>query len=71
MTQRVTMHYPNTYTFTKALTEHLILKRVDFNRMEEEQGGKKQWPIAIVRASLIGGSVKEPLVGWVSGVTRV
>ncbi|RUS28862.1 hypothetical protein BC938DRAFT_481343, partial [Jimgerdemannia flammicorona] len=69
MTQRAALHYPNTYTFTKALTEHLILKRVDLNRIEEEQGGKKQWPIAIVRASLIGGSVKEPLVGWADGVT--
>ncbi|KAI7899488.1 male sterility protein-domain-containing protein [Cokeromyces recurvatus] len=69
MTQRILAHYPNTYTFTKSLTEHLILKRVDLNRIEEAQGGKKQWPIAIIRTTQVGAGAFEPLPGWVDGVT--
>ncbi|ORZ25509.1 male sterility protein-domain-containing protein [Absidia repens] len=69
MTQRILQHYPNTYTFTKSLTEHLILKRVDYNRVEEIQGGKTQWPISIVRAPHVGAGALEPLPGWVDGVT--
>ncbi|KAG1468148.1 hypothetical protein G6F56_004006 [Rhizopus delemar] len=69
MTQRILNYYPNTYTFTKSLTEHLIMKRVDINRVEEAQGGKAQWPIAIVRATQVGAAMNEPLPGWVDGVT--
>ncbi|KAF7727364.1 cyclin-dependent kinase inhibitor far1 [Apophysomyces ossiformis] len=69
MTQRILMHYPNTHTFTKSLTEHLILKRVDYNRVEEVQGGKKQWPVAIVRATQVGAAAHEPFPGWIDGVT--
>ncbi|ORZ23507.1 male sterility protein-domain-containing protein [Absidia repens] len=69
MTQRILQQYPNTYTFTKSLTEHLILKRVDYNRVEEIQGGKAQWPISIVRATHVGAAAVEPLPGWVDGVT--
>ncbi|CEP10517.1 hypothetical protein [Parasitella parasitica] len=69
MTQRILAHYPNTYTFTKSLTEHLIMKRVDLNRIEEAQGGKAQWPVAIVRATQVGAGAFEPLPGWVDGVT--
>ncbi|KAI8638017.1 male sterility protein-domain-containing protein [Parasitella parasitica] len=69
MTQRILVHYPNTYTFTKSLTEHLIMKRVDLNRIEEAQGGKTQWPVAIVRATQVGAGAFEPLPGWVDGVT--
>lgn len=65
MTQRILAHYPNTYTFTKSLTEHLIMKRVDLNRIEEAQGGKAQWPVAIVRATQVGAGAFEPLPGWV------
>ncbi|CAO3655153.1 unnamed protein product [Mucor hiemalis] len=69
MTQRILAYYPNTYTFTKSLTEHLIMKRVDLNRVEEAQGGKAQWPVAIVRATQVGAGAYEPLPGWVDGVT--
>ncbi|KAI9277448.1 male sterility protein-domain-containing protein [Sporodiniella umbellata] len=71
MTQRVLSQYPNTYTFTKALTEHLIMKRVDINRIEEAQGGKAQWPISIIRATQVGPAAFEPLPGWADGVTGV
>ncbi|RCI06659.1 cyclin-dependent kinase inhibitor far1 [Rhizopus stolonifer] len=69
MTQRILAHYPHTYAFTKSLTEHLIMKRVDLNRIEEAQGGKAQWPVAIVRATQVGAGAYEPLPGWVDGVT--
>ncbi|KAI9310265.1 male sterility protein-domain-containing protein [Dichotomocladium elegans] len=69
MTQRILAAFPNTYTFTKFLTEHLILKRVDYNRVEEAQGGKKQWPISIIRATQVGAGAYEPLPGWVDGIT--
>jgi hypothetical protein len=65
MTQRILEHYPNTYTFTKSLTEHLIMKRVDSNRIEQAQGGKAQWPVAIIRATQVGAGLFEPLPGWV------
>lgn len=70
MTQRILAYYPNTYTFTKSLTEHLIMKRVDLNRIEEAQGGKAQWPVAIIRATQVGAGAFEPLPGWVSSFER-
>lgn len=69
MTQRILANYPNTHLFTKALTEQLILKRADINRADEAQGGKSQWPIAIVRPTQLAASVKEPLAGWTDGLT--
>uniref|UniRef100_A0A336MZZ9 Fatty acyl-CoA reductase n=1 Tax=Culicoides sonorensis TaxID=179676 RepID=A0A336MZZ9_CULSO len=44
---------PNTYTFTKALAEHMLQK---------EAGNL---PVAVVRPSIVLSSLKEPLVGWV------
>lgn len=44
---------PNTYTFTKALAEHMLLK---------EAGNL---PVAIVRPSIVIASMHEPLAGWV------
>ncbi|KAF9184572.1 cyclin-dependent kinase inhibitor far1 [Haplosporangium sp. Z 767] len=50
--------YPNTYTFSKSLTEHLIQKRYkDMNL-----------PIAIVRPSIVTAAKEEPVPGWVEGV---
>ncbi|KAF9438999.1 cyclin-dependent kinase inhibitor far1 [Entomortierella beljakovae] len=49
--------YPNTYTFTKSLTEHLIKKRFrDMNL-----------PIVIVRPSIVTSAIEEPVPGWVEG----
>lgn len=50
--------YPNTYTFSKSLTEHLIQKR--FKDMA--------LPIVIVRPSIVTAAVQEPVPGWVEGV---
>lgn len=69
MSQRILSFYPNTHLFTKALTEQLLLKRADINRADEAQGGKRQWPIAIIRPTQLGASVSEPLSGWADGLT--
>ncbi|KAG0328207.1 cyclin-dependent kinase inhibitor far1 [Dissophora globulifera] len=50
--------YPNTYTFSKALTEHLIQKRYKSMGL----------PIVIVRPSIVTAAVQEPVPGWVEGV---
>lgn len=44
---------PNTYTFTKALAEHMLL---------QEAGNL---PVAIVRPSIVIASLNEPFAGWV------
>jgi len=49
--------WPNTYTFTKAMTEHLIEKR------------RAHVPVIIVRPSIIGSSWREPVPGWVDCLT--
>ncbi|KAI9010320.1 male sterility protein-domain-containing protein [Phycomyces nitens] len=71
--KKILQQYPTTHMFTKALTEHLILCRAELNREEEKQGGKKQWPIAIIRSSWLGPSAFEPFPGWLgfktSGLT--
>jgi fatty acyl-CoA reductase len=50
-------NYPNTYTFTKTMGEHIIQK------------DKGSLPIVIVRPSIIGASWKEPVPGWVDALT--
>jgi fatty acyl-CoA reductase len=47
---------PNTYTYTKALAEHLL---------SEESG---VLPICIVRPSIVTATWKEPVAGWVDNV---
>ncbi|KAL1501434.1 hypothetical protein ABEB36_006753 [Hypothenemus hampei] len=54
--------HPNTYTFTKALAEQLVLENFE------------HLPIAIVRPSIITAAWKEPYPGWVdnlSGITGI
>lgn len=48
--------YPNTYTYTKALAEQVL--------MEEAKG----LPLAIYRPSIIGASLREPVEGWVDSL---
>ena len=47
---------PNTYSFTKAITEQMI---------KEDRG---DLPISIVRPSIVVGAVSEPLPGWVDNI---
>ena len=48
--------YPNTYTFSKNLAEQVISNNTD------------SFPVAIVRPSVIGASLKEPCPGWVDNI---
>ena len=48
--------YPNTYTFSKNLPEQVISNNID------------SFPVAIVRPSVIGASLKEPCPGWVDNI---
>ncbi|KAF9129284.1 cyclin-dependent kinase inhibitor far1 [Mortierella sp. 14UC] len=50
--------YPNTYTFSKSLTEHLIQKQYKTMGL----------PIVIVRPSIVTAAKAEPVPGWVEGV---
>lgn len=52
ITPSVLGNHPNTYTFTKALAEHVVAN---------ENGS---FPTAIVRPSMIVGAWKEPVPGW-------
>ena len=45
--------HPNTYTFTKALTEHMLQKEAT------------DLPLVIVRPSIVVAAWKEPIPGWV------
>ncbi|KAH9597196.1 Male sterility [Trypanosoma melophagium] len=49
--------FPNTYTFTKSMGEHLI------------RASRGNSPISIVRPSIVGCSFKEPFPGWVDALT--
>ncbi|CAL8235721.1 unnamed protein product [Boreogadus saida] len=53
LTPRLLGKRPNTYTFTKALAEHLV---------QQEAGSLN---VAIVRPSIVGASWKEPFPGWI------
>uniref|UniRef100_A0A1B6DYX1 Fatty acyl-CoA reductase n=2 Tax=Clastoptera arizonana TaxID=38151 RepID=A0A1B6DYX1_9HEMI len=48
--------WENTYSFTKAITEHMLTR---YHRLV---------PVAVARPSIIISSVKEPLVGWVDNI---
>ena len=43
---------PNTYTYTKAIAEYLVLQE------------SNELPIVIVRPSIVGASLNEPFPGW-------
>lgn len=56
ITPKIIGNRPNTYTFTKALAEHVLV----------EQSGNL--PVAIVRPSIVTASWKEPIPGWVDNL---
>ncbi|KAK2178517.1 hypothetical protein NP493_540g00009 [Ridgeia piscesae] len=53
MTPKLIHPRPNTYTFTKALAEHVILEAAE------------NLPCCIVRPSIVGAICREPIKGWV------
>lgn len=56
-TKSILGNYPNTYTYTKALTERIINKE------------KGQFCVTILRPTIIGCAYKEPFLGWVDTVS--
>jgi len=56
---------PNTYTFTKAISESYLLDCVK-RRTDRYLNGRI--PVAIVRPSIVGGAWREPLVGLVDNL---
>eukprot|EP00731_Ephydatia_muelleri_P006211 Em0003g459a len=53
LTPSLLKNRPNTYTYTKALAEQLLVKEC------------KGLPVAIFRPSIIGAALKEPHPGWI------
>ncbi|KAH8353836.1 hypothetical protein KR084_005274, partial [Drosophila pseudotakahashii] len=56
MTPAVVGSFPNTYTYTKALAEDVILREAD------------NLPLSIYRPAIIMSTYKEPLSGWVDNL---
>lgn len=52
-------NYPNNYTLSKNVAEQAVL---EFS---------EKLPICIVRPSIIVGSNKEPVEGWIEGINEV
>ena len=50
-------NFPNSYTFTKRMAEQLLY-----------QNNTKQLPLLILRPSMIGASLEEPVPGWTDSV---
>lgn len=66
LVKRILQKYSTLHLFTKALVEHLMLRRVEQMRKEErEEGGKEPYPLTIFRSNYIGPSAVEPMPGWV------
>ncbi|CAH1163117.1 unnamed protein product [Phaedon cochleariae] len=59
LSKKLLGRHPNTYTLTKAMAEHIVLKHSDLI------------PSAIVRPSIITASWKEPQPGWVDSVSGI
>lgn len=51
--------YPNTYTFTKAISEHILSLR------------RGNIPLFFVRPTIVGATLKDPFPGWVDSVAAV
>lgn len=56
ITDRIISSHPNTYAFTKAIAEQMLLDERD------------QLPVAIFRPSIVTASVREPFPGWVDNM---
>lgn len=50
--------FPNAYTYTKRMAEHLLNQR-----------NNKRIPMLILRPSIIGASLEEPFPGWTDSIT--
>ena len=52
-------NFPNTYVFTKRMAEHLLVGA---------NTAGKQLPMLIIRPSIIGASLEEPVPGWTDSI---
>ncbi|KAJ9082620.1 hypothetical protein DSO57_1002566 [Entomophthora muscae] len=68
-TRKVIRSYPNTQVYSKALTEQLILDRVEAMRKREASTGKQAYAVSIIRPSILGAICNEPIPGWLDGVS--
>ncbi|XP_017783692.1 PREDICTED: putative fatty acyl-CoA reductase CG5065 [Nicrophorus vespilloides] len=59
LAEKLLNKHPNTYTFTKAMAEYLVM---DYSA---------QLPVCIVRPSIVTGAWREPIPGWVDNVSGV
>jgi hypothetical protein len=50
--------FPNTYTFTKSLTERMLLNRY-----------KPGTTLTIMRPTIVGSSFRDPVPGWIDSMT--
>ncbi|XP_043603767.1 putative fatty acyl-CoA reductase CG5065 [Bombus pyrosoma] len=57
--KKILKTYPNTYTFSKNLAEQIVASKC------------KDLPVAIVRPSIIGVSLREPCPGWIQGTSAL
>lgn len=55
--------FPNTYTFSKRMGEHLIL---DF--VKNSSVNNRPLPLMIIRPSIISASLSEPVPGWTDSI---
>ena len=58
-TSKIIGNYPNTYTFTKSMSERILKIRNEKDKIQ----------ITIVRPSIIGCSYRDPVPGWVDTVS--
>lgn len=69
--------YPNTYSVTKTVTEHLLLGMCQRRLVAPKNNPLKnnlpseQVPLVILRPSMIGSSHLEPLPGWIDAPAAV
>jgi nucleoside-diphosphate-sugar epimerase len=54
--------WPNTYTFTKAITEHKLVKK-------HKKPSNRRIALAIVRPAIVTAAWREPLPGWVDDIS--
>jgi alcohol-forming fatty acyl-CoA reductase len=59
LTPKILDGKPNTYTFTKAIAESIIMEH------------KNDLPLVIVRPSIVAASAEEPFPGWIDNINGV
>ena len=58
-TKHIIGNHPNTYTFTKSMSERIMNRRNQTDHL----------PIIIIRPSIVGSSYRDPIPGWIDTVS--